>query len=214
MTRVRYGLIALTTLLVVAPAWTAAWAGTGKAAVEITPFYGYRFGGDIDHIEDAGGAEVSEGNSYGIMVDIEVEKDGFIELRYSRQSSELKATDSDFGTGKVTVADIDVDHWMVGGTYQWEVSSPVRPFVSADLGVVHFSPQGSDGETRFAFGIGAGVKLPISDHLGLRFDGRWVASRLSGESDFFCSSNGSCLVVSEGTFFDQFEFTAGLSFKF
>ena len=113
----------------------------------------------------------------------------------------------------MTVADIDVDHYFVGGTYQWEMSHPVRPFVSADLGILHLSPEGFDGDTRFAFAVGGGVKLPISDHLGLRFDGRWVLSRLSGDTDIFCNG-GSCLVVSDGTFFDQFEFSAGLSFKF
>jgi opacity protein-like surface antigen len=213
MKRAGFVLLGLVIILAGTPAGAAGPSTSTKGSVEITPFYGYRFGGDVDHVEGASSVEVGEGSSYGIMVDIEVEKDGFIEIRYSRQSTELRATDSTFGAGQVTVADVDVDHFIVGGTYQWETNSPVRPFVSADLGAVHFSPEGFDGETRFAFGLGGGVKLPVSDHLGLRFDGRWVTTRLSGDTDLFCSG-GSCLVVTEGTFFNQFEFTAGLSFKF
>ena len=75
MRRIRFGLVALTLFLAVAPVWAASPAGGGTAAVEITPFYGYRFGGNIDHVEGAGGVEVEESSSYGIMVDIAVEKD-------------------------------------------------------------------------------------------------------------------------------------------
>jgi outer membrane protein with beta-barrel domain len=216
MMKSRFEHVALAMIMTVAPAWAGPSGSfpTSKGSVEITPFYGYRFGGDISDVENARDVKVAEGSSYGLMLDIQVEPGAFVELRYSRQSSELKASDSVYGAGQVDVTDIDVDHYMLGGTYEPETSHPVRPFVSADVGVVHFSPQGFDGETRFAFGLGGGFKLPIANHFGLRFDGRWVATRLSGSTDIYCNSSGSCLVVSEGTFVNQFEFTAGLNFRF
>jgi outer membrane protein with beta-barrel domain len=213
MMKSRFELVVLAMIVTVAPVWAGS-SPASKGSVEIIPFYGYRFGGDISGVENASSVKIAEGSSYGIMLDIEVERGAFVELRYSRQSTELKATDSVYGAGQVAVTDIDVDHFMLGGTYEPETSHPVHPFVSADLGVVHFSPHGFDGETRFAFGLGGGLKLPIADHFGVRFDGRWVATRLSGETDLYCNSSGSCLVVSEGTFVHQFEFTAGLNFRF
>jgi len=209
----RLELVVLAMIVTVAPVW-AGPSPASKGSVEVTPFYGYRFGGDIGGVENAGDVEIAEGSSYGFMVDIEVQPGAFVEVRYSRQSSELKASNSVFGAGQVTVTDVDLDHFMLGGTYQPETTHPVHPFVSADVGAVHFSPQGFDGETRFAFGLGAGVKVPIADHFGLRLDGRWVATRLSGSTDLYCNSGGSCLVVSEGTYVNQYEFTTGLTFRF
>jgi hypothetical protein len=208
--------VALAMIMTVAPVWAASSGSfpVSKRWVEITPFYGYRFGGDINDVESASGAEIAEGASYGIMLDIEVAEGAFAELRYSRQSTELKASNSVFGAGQVDVTDIDVDHFMLGGTYEPQMSHPVHPFVSADFGVVHFSPGGFDSETRFAFGLGGGFKLPMGNHFGLRFDGRWVVTHLSGETNLYCNSGGSCLFVSDGTFFHQFEFTAGLNFRF
>ena len=103
--------------------------------MEVTPFYGYRFGGDISEVENARDVKIAEGSSYGFMLDIQVEPGAFVELRYSRQSTELKASDSVYGAGQVDVTDIDVDHFMLGGTYEPETSHPIRPFVSADLAV-------------------------------------------------------------------------------
>ncbi|HKB06870.1 MAG TPA: hypothetical protein VKF61_01175, partial [Candidatus Polarisedimenticolia bacterium] len=143
----------------VAPVWAGPSGSfpVSKGSVEFTPFYGYRFGGDINDVENARDVKVAEGSSYGLMLDIQVEPGAFVEIRYSRQSSELQASDSVYGAGQVDVTDIDVDHYMLGGTYEPQTSHPVRPFVSADIGAVHFSPQGFGGETRFAFGLGGGV---------------------------------------------------------
>jgi len=180
----------------------------------MTPFAGYRFGGDLENVEDADSAQVAEGSSYGIMLDWEVEKNAFVELRYSLQRTELQARGTPFGAGLADVTDIDIEHYFLGGTYQWENETQFRPFVSADLGVVRFAPSGSGSETRFAFSLGGGVKVPMAKHVGLRFDGRWVLNRISGETEIYCNSIGQCLVVADGTFFSQVELSGGLSFRF
>ena len=58
------------------------------------------------------------------------------------------------------------------------------------------------------------MKVPLAKHFGLRFDGRWVLNRISGETEIYCDSMGQCLVVMDGTFFSQIELSGGLSFKF
>jgi len=204
-----FSLMAL--FLAAGPAWAAS---TQDRSFQMTPFYGYRFGGDISNVEDADSAQVAEGSCYGIMLDWEVEKDAFVELRYSLQRTQLQARGTPFGAGLADVTDIDVEHYFLGGTYEWENETQFRPFVSGDLGVVRFCPSGSGSETRFAFALGGGVKIPMAKHAGLRFDGRWVLNRLSGETEIYCSSTGQCLVVGDVTFFSQVELSAGLMFKF
>jgi hypothetical protein len=62
--------------------------------------------------------------------------------------------------------------------------------------------------------VGGGVKVPLAKHFGLRFDGRWVINRISGDTEIYCSSTGQCLVTSDGVFFNQIELSGGLSFRF
>jgi hypothetical protein len=198
-------------ILAAGPAWAAA---PQDRSFEMTPFAGYRFGGDLGDVEGADNLKVAEGSSFGIMLDWEVEKDAFVELRYSLQRTELQARGSSFGAGLATVADMDLEHYFLGGTYQWENETSFRPFVSADLGVVRFVPSGSGSDTRLAFAVGGGVKVPMAKHLGLRFDGRWVLNRISGNTEIYCNSPGQCLIVADGTFFGQIELSGGLTFRF
>jgi opacity protein-like surface antigen len=205
------GLALIAVFLVAGPASAAALQ---QRSFEMTPFYGYRFGGDLGRVEGTDSVKVAESPSYGIMLDWEVEKDAFLELRYSLQRTELQAEGSVFGPGLATVADMDLEHFFLGGTYQWENTTQFRPFVSADLGVVRLDPSGSARDTRFAFALGGGVKMAMAKHLALRFDGRWVLNRISGETEIYCGSPGQCLVTTEGTFFSQIELSGGLSFRF
>jgi opacity protein-like surface antigen len=189
-------------------------AAGAEGKVEITPFVGYRVGGDLPYVEGASRASIPEGTCYGLMLDFRVEEDGFIEVRYSIQKTELDVTNSPLGPGQVKVTDLDVEHYFVGGTYQWETSTMALPFVSADVGGVRFDAPGFHADTSFAFSLGGGVKLPLSKHLLLRFDGRWVTAVINGNTDLYCDSAGFCLVITDGTYFGQFELTAGMTFKF
>lgn len=58
------------------------------------------------------------------------------------------------------------------------------------------------------------MKLPLSKNLLLRFDGRWVTAVINGNTDFYCDAAGFCLVITDGTYFGQFELTVGMTFKF
>jgi opacity protein-like surface antigen len=209
--------LALVALVVSVP---ASWAAEKEEdegweeRVEITPFIGYRIGGDLPYVEGAARVSIPEGTSYGLMLDFKVYEGGFIEVRYSVQKTELDATNSPLGPGQVKVTDLDVEHYFIGGTYEWETSTMALPFVSADLGGVRFDAPGFHARTSFAFSLGGGVKLPLAKHVGLRFDGRWVSAFINGNTDLYCDSAGFCIVVSDGTYFGQLEVSGGVTFKF
>jgi opacity protein-like surface antigen len=203
--------LGLALLLAAIPAWAAA---PQERRFEITPFAGYRFGGDLGDVENASHAQVAEGSSYGVMLDWEVEKDAFVELLYSRQQSEVTAGGTILGSGETHITDITVEQYLLGGTYQWENDTHFRPFVSGGFGVVRHLPEGSSSETRLAFGLGVGVKAALAKHLALRFDGRWVIDHLSGSTEISCISPGQCLIVADGTFFSQVEVSGGITFGF
>jgi opacity protein-like surface antigen len=189
-------------------------ASRAEEKVELTPFIGYRVGGDLPNLEGSVHGNIAEGPSYGFLLDFLVEEGGYIEVLYSLQKTELDVTGAGFGPGQVKLTNIDVEHYFVGGTYQWETDTPALPFVSAHLGGVRFDVPGFNGETQFGWSLGGGVKLPLAKHVGLRFDGRWVSTFLNGSTALYCNSAGFCAIAAEGTYFGQFEVTGGVTIRF
>src|SRR5512137_1768765 len=83
-------------------------------AVEISPFYGYRFGGSIDS-STGDDLDLKAGPAYGLALDIcPRDSDMKFELLWSRQESGI-----DFeGLGGLGDVDVTVDEFMFGGIYE------------------------------------------------------------------------------------------------
>jgi len=81
--------------------------------------------------------------------------------------------------------------------------------------VTRMSPQGVDldSETKFSLSLGGGVKMLITDHFGLRLEGRWLGTFFDGSGQAFCTS-GQCLIKIEGDVFSQFVANAGVVIAF
>lgn len=156
--------------------------------VELTPFVGYRFGGQID--EDAnvhfgsGDFDIDDDTSAGLILGFAVTRGLQVELIWSHQATRLLEDRGFFG-GDAELFDIDLDYYHAGVAYQW-VLGQVRPFVGASLGATELNPDepGLASETRFSIGIGGGVKLMFTRNLGLRFEGRLLATDLVDDDDF------------------------------
>ncbi len=113
---------------------------------------------------------------------------------------------------------LDVDYFQLGGTYLFD-GDRVRPYMVATAGAARYTPEPSDisAETYFAFSIGGGWKLFPSKRLGLRLEGRFYGTWLSGSGAIFCSSApaaSGCLVRASGNILWQWEMSAGASFRF
>jgi opacity protein-like surface antigen len=178
---------------------------------EITPFVGYRFGGDFEDSGTGVGLDIKNSESYGIILGMDMSPETQIEFLYSHQATELKPAGSFSPT---SITDLDVDYYHFGGTYIWNPKRDLRPFIQATLGVTHFSPDqaGLSSETRFSFGIGGGVKYFITKHFGLRLDGRALGTLLNSNSAIFCS--GGCTIRVQGSTLWQFEGGLGVIFAF
>ena len=65
---------------------------------EITPFGGYRFGGDFDYVdpdtEELKSADLASGGSWGIDLGLYRDQTSFYELLYSTQEVDFDATDA------------------------------------------------------------------------------------------------------------------------
>ena len=81
-----------------------------------------------------------------------------------------------------------------------------------------FSPDGAglDDETKLAFTIGGGLRIPINDRFGVRLDLRAFGTVLDSDSDIFCVSSGgaTCRIQVKSDFFLQYSANLGVTIGF
>jgi opacity protein-like surface antigen len=147
---------------------------SAQPAIEITPTVGFRWGGEI-RAEDTTtldrDADLEEGHSLGLVIDIPVSDHLQIELLADHQRTGLGSSTL-FGPTEHQF-DLDIDYYHVGALYQWKTKS-VTPYVVGSIGIANLDPKDSFNSStrRFSTSFGGGVKFPISSNLAVRFEGR------------------------------------------
>ncbi len=197
------GLFAVVLSIVLTP------AGLSAQRIEITPFGGFQFGGNL-RIQ-SGYLSVSSGLNYGFTFDISFAPGGKIEFLYSRQQTDLELEDE--ATGAVsTLFDMAIEFIHVGAVYEWDLEK-VKPFVVLTGGVTRTVPEGIDRESaRWASGIfGGGAKTFISERVGVKAQGRLAFSLVGASDELYCAPAiaGGCLVGLRRKLMTQGMLTAG-----
>ncbi len=197
------GLFAVVLSIVLTP------AGLAAQRIEITPFGGVQFGGNL-RVQN-GDLSVSSGLNYGFTFDVSFTPGGKIEFLYSRQKTDLELEDGTTGAVS-TLFDIAVEFIHVGAVHEWDLEK-VKPFVVLTGGVTHMVPQGVDRESQWwASGIfGGGAKSFISEHVGVKAQGRLVFSLVRAGDELFCAPDivGGCLVGLQRKLMTQGMLTGG-----
>lgn len=182
---------------------------TSQARVELTPFTGYQFGGEVEDFTTGATLKFKETSNFGFILGFGEEGSGIqTEVYFSRQETEIE------GSGAFSAAslfDLDVDYYHIGGSVIVNETEKLQPFVAASLGVTHFRPgaSGVSSETKFSLGIGGGVKYFVSDRVGLRAEARAMGTFIDHEAAAFCEE-GNCLVVGRSEVMLQFNGIIGL----
>jgi opacity protein-like surface antigen len=184
-------------------------AAASADGLRFTPFLGYRAGGEFRFADTPATLDLDETESYGFIVSADA--DDALEFSFSQQPTQLNASG---GVQANQVFDIDVMNFMVGG--KKILSRESGSFVSGMVGITHFDPHEANlsSDTRFALGAGAGIDFPFSKNIGLRLEGRGIATLLNSSGGLFCSSASGCAVYADSDVLLQFEFISGLSFRF
>jgi len=186
---------------------------TGAVAegLMITPYLGYRVGGNFTDIATGLELELVESDSYGLIIGRDNGTNNQLEFIYSLQSTQLEASGI---VSPVVLVDVDVENFLVAGKRIMNKDSGA--FVSGIVGVTRFNPESSslNSETRFALGLGGGTDYPIGKNFSLRLEGRGIATFLDSNGAVFCGPSGGCLVYTESNVLWQFEVIAGITFRF
>lgn len=180
---------------------------------EITPFGGFRFGGNFEDNTTGTTLKVRDAGSFGLILGLRDTPETHYELFYSFQKTELGAGGGTFG--RDPLFDLDIHYLHIGGTYEFP-EKKVQPFISGGLGLTFLDPKGAGlhSSTNFSLSLGAGVKIPFSSKAGLRLEGRGYLTVLPDSTEIFCVSSGgaSCDVRVQGDVLGQFELLTGIYF--
>jgi opacity protein-like surface antigen len=178
---------------------------------EITPFYGYMIGGEFEDPSTNTDRDLDEANDLGVIFNAAAgDQWRHYEVLYSTQSTEID--------GSVPI-DLDAEYLQLGGTVSHPDAEYVIPYFGITIGAARFSPDqsGLDSETKFAFTVGTGVKVPITEHIGVRFDARAFVSLLDTDGNIFCVSDngvGTCAIRTKSDTFIQYHAALGLTVAF
>jgi hypothetical protein len=206
-----------------------------SGTVEISPFYGYLFGGSFP-----GGAtsqfssrvDVGDHGTYGVGIGYFLSSTIEIEGRWARTDTgfvDRHSTDGDFHHDDHRVADLRIDYLLGYATFNFGHGRWV-PYATIGMGAARLDPgvrndvvcaavfpnppACSDPKpfTRYTASLGGGVKFYANPHVGFRLDGRGYGTYLS--------SHGSCDTASHGSghcssnWLGNFESSGGLIISF
>ncbi|MGE5235543.1 MAG: outer membrane beta-barrel protein [Acidobacteriota bacterium] len=201
--------------------------------VEIVPTAGFRWGGDI-RIEERAfkfqnfNTSISSGGSYGLRLDIPLGTAVALELLADQQRTSFQDDQGLFGevpggfikAGDSHALDIDVAYYHAGLLFDL-AQGPTRGYLVATAGITQINPQlPLPNDTRFSAGVGAGIKLDLTDRLGFRFEGRYYWTKTdAGKGATYSFANPDCQAPCSYTFkyrdsLDQFAATVGLAIRF
>jgi hypothetical protein len=175
----------------------------------ISPFYGYRFGGEIQDETTDEKYSLKDAPAYGVVLDYApLDYAGRFELLWSREDSSVDFG-GNYGLGKVDVA---IDVIQAGGEVEYG-SGRLRGYVSSHLGATHFSSDGYGDNTKFSFDIGGGVKAFLTKNIYLRGDLRGICNVTDGSGGFIYA-NGITVASFSGTTLWQGQVSAGIGVTF
>lgn len=204
--------IAGVTLALTSPLQAQQWDANpgGDQRFEISPFYGYRFGGEVQNPFTGRTYGFRDSEAYGLFIDITPQPNWPIklELIWSRQDTSVNLQ----GLGGLGNLDLSIDQIQIGASVE-RGGQHLREYLSLLVGATYYSTDSYGSDTRFSTGIGGGVKYFFTPNIALRADLRGFCTIVQG-SGAFISGPGGTVVAFSGTAVWQGQATVGLSVAF
>jgi hypothetical protein len=178
--------------------------------IEITPFGGFGFGGDLDVVDSNDTLKIEEDSLYGFIVDFGGTPEAQYEFFFSQQATKL--TSSSGLIPPETLTDLDITYAHIGGVLNFGADR-VRPFFGGGLGLTHFNVENYSNDTKFSISLAGGVKLFLTKNVGFRFELRGLGTLVNNTTWIYSGSGGSAIGIS-GDVLLQGQLNAGLIIGF
>ena len=178
----------------------------------VTPFFGQMGGGSFEDPTDGSDRDVEKDTNFGLFFNINAGgvAERQYEFLYTQQSTQVEGT---------VPLDMDIKYLHLGGIVNFTDVGYAVPYFGMTIGATQFSPDetGLDDETKLSFSAGGGVKVPITDHFGVRFDARAFVTLLDSDGSIFCASGeggAGCAIKAKSDTFVQYTATLGFVASF
>jgi Outer membrane protein beta-barrel domain len=178
----------------------------------VTLYGGGRFGGSVTDSTSNSSIDLKNGSSFGLSVDIGLDRSRQVELFYSQQDTALTsgAFLSQSGNAQLTL-----HNFHVGGTaFIDEIGRGL--YVMGGIGGTTATPKGSglNSETFLSGNLGVGWMVPLAKHVGFRFEARGYGVLLNGNGSLFCGGAAGCTVAVRGKGLFYGEVLGGVAVRF
>lgn len=202
--------IKLLIIALIFPAFVFAQGG-----VELVPFAGYMFGGSVNYYE--GKLKLENGMNYGGSLLVPVHSLLDVEINYTRMTSRASFSPN-YGYPNLDDAETNLatNYIQVGGISKfYSQSTQITPFGSLSLGATWFVPEDATFSTvwRFSAAFGLGVKVMISDRIGIMLRGRLLMPMYFGGVYMYGGTGGAGAGVSSVVAPLQGDFNGGIIIK-
>lgn len=170
------------------------------------------------------------GFSYNFQGDYLIGENLGFGFLFSRQKSRLTARGFTSGNAPrtATIAEMPTYNYQFPLTYNLFTSdAKIRPFVFGGLGWTQFSPGTSqvnvpgtsapidlDNKSKFAFTLGGGAKLFLTESFGIKGTARWTPTHVNSQTEGVWCNYYYCAADINYKFSNQGEFSAGLFVRF
>ena len=156
-------------------------------------------------------ASPSFGFSFGLRLLPNREED-LIEVRWARQDSYLHTEEitTAFSRRRVVLNQFHGDFSHEPRIEDWP--NWVKPFVLASIGATRLSSTSAVSFARFSFGLGGGIRIYPSRHLGFKLQAEWLPVLASPQVAFVCAAG--CVIHVAGSAASQGEAFVGTFIRF
>jgi hypothetical protein len=181
----------------------------GAQGVELMPFSGYRFGGDLFELAAGHPADQDGSPAVGFVVNVPLSNGMQVEAMITQQRASVPIAAAPFSNAALRRVTVGVA--QIGGLQELS-EGRIRPFLTGVLGLTRYASE-VNSEVRFTVGAGGGVKLFPVSRVGLRLDGRLYTTFVDADLRFLACTPGTCLTALHVDFAWQAEFSAGIVFR-
>jgi hypothetical protein len=176
---------------------------------EVTIYSGWFFAGYVNGYDQ----QLWFDNDYnlGVAFSHAIEPGYHVEFFYERMNTE--ASTRRYGSGYNKYAfDVSIDYYQIGVNREVFLGGPIVPFGSFSIGLASFIPRTYEYSTRvvFAATMGGGIKIFMTDAIGLRIGGRFMLPMQFAGGGFYWGSGGGGIGIGTSTSVIQGELTAGI----
>ena len=185
-------------------------------AFEVTPFAGYRMGGQVEAEDENLDIRLEDSASYGLIFTGRYNNETEWEVLYSNQQTTSRISDS--LTGEESIFDFESHILQLGGTYLF-AGEKVIPYMAFTLGGTHIRTRSlqDESDTFLSGSFGLGLKFLPHSRVGLRLEARAYGTLINSSTEIFCSTGPDanvCAIRLKGDLVGQIETFAGISIRF